>query len=98
MGISPVIGNVFSGFDIEAIKKVYIDDYENKSISECNNCWAYKLCRVCYAKIFSDKSLDTNKKRIMCEETRYYAYKELQQYHALLEDESPIIEYLSSIN
>ena len=42
-GDAPDIGNVFEGADLEKIKKYYIEEYDEKSLTRCNECWA----RIC---------------------------------------------------
>ena len=62
IGEAPSIGDVEKGFDIEAIKKYYIDEYMQKSLVECQNCWASTLCGICYANCYDANGLNMKKK------------------------------------
>lgn len=85
VGEAPTIGNVNTGFDYEAIKKYYIEDYEKKSLEICNDCWAVNLCGVCYVAAFRKQEIDINFKRDVCNAQRQSWYNALIRYHALAE-------------
>lgn len=57
MGPSPNIGNVDSGFDIDAIRKYYVTDYIKKSIEHCSKCWAVRLCSLCYISCYDEHGI-----------------------------------------
>ncbi|MDE7367001.1 MAG: radical SAM protein, partial [Lachnospiraceae bacterium] len=84
-GEVPVFGNVKTGFDYEAIKKYYVEDYEKQSLALCNDCWAANLCGVCYAPIFREQGLDINLKKDVCNAQRQTWYNTLIRYHELAE-------------
>jgi uncharacterized protein len=46
---APTIGNVYSGLNKQAIRKIYIDDYEAYSLPRCSVCWGIRLCKACYS-------------------------------------------------
>lgn len=97
IGLSPDIGNVDTGFDFEKLKKSYVDDYIEKSIKNCNNCWAVQLCNVCYARCFDEEGLDMKRKKILCGSCRFHAYRSLQRYYTLLEEKPQLLEHLNDI-
>jgi len=85
---APVIGNVFSGMDIDVIKRVYIDDYEKMSLPSCSKCWAIRLCNICYIRAFEDGNLDVGKKSIACS-TELNSKIRLLQFFSLLMEQNP---------
>lgn len=70
VGDSPSIGNVDNGVDTEAIKKYYLHEYEEKSIRNCSNCWALRLCDICYADCYDQNGINVQMKAGYCEEVR----------------------------
>ena len=97
MGLCPPMGNVYSGLDLEQIKKIYVQEYEEKSIQECNNCWAFRLCGVCYIKTYKVDGLDEKKKKLVCEDAKAKALNALEYYHAMLEIDPEKLMYLNDI-
>jgi len=85
MGQHPRIGDIFNGIDKQKVKKLYVKDYEEKSIKDCNECWAFKICKVCYTGMYTSDSLDIIKKRKKCHQARGVAYTNLIEYHEFLE-------------
>ncbi len=97
IGICPSIGNVFSGFDKKAIIQKYIDGYEEKTIRECNDCWAFSLCGVCYMRNYTETELDLDKRLIACNNARDNASMLLINYHYILETDPEGLRYLNDI-
>lgn len=97
MGNCPSIGNVFTGLNHDKIIKKYVIEYEKKSILKCSNCWASRICSVCYAKLYDNEGLDINKKDNICEDARHSAYKSLILYHKMLEHNPVKLELLNNI-
>lgn len=81
VGDSPSIGNVDNGVDTEAIKKYYLHEYEEKSIRNCSNCWALRLCDICYADCYDQNGINVQMKAGYCEEVRerYKSCKSFKQ-------------------
>jgi uncharacterized protein len=85
MGVSPAIGDINGGLDRQSIKDLYLDDYEEKSIEDCNKCWAFKICKICYAGTYSNFSHDMDKKRAKCDKARNWSLRALTNYHEFME-------------
>jgi len=85
MGRHPQIGDIYYGIDRQKAKELYVKDYEEKSIKDCNECWAFKICRICYAKVYSSDMIDIDKKRKKCHKARDIAYSKLIEYHEFAE-------------
>lgn len=97
IGECPSIGNVENGFQPENIQKYYVNDYANKSLHYCNECWARNLCTICYCKCYSEKGLDLEKKLELCNiETMSWADM-LKTYMEYLEEDNNAFEFLDNI-
>lgn len=92
IGKSPILGDVQNGFDIEAIKKYYVDEYMEKSVPDCKNCWASLLCGICYSSCYNESNFDINKKRKACEDEKYTIEQGLIYYHETLESNPESLE------
>lgn len=97
IGTAPIIGDVNTGIDVEAIKKYYLKEYEEKSLPDCSQCWAINLCNICYAECYNEAGLDIKEKRKLCAETRNRYVMWLQYYHELLETQPDRIEEISKV-
>lgn len=97
IGDSPYIGNVDTGIDIEQVRKYYVEQYEQKSLENCNNCWCVNLCGLCYARAYDENGLDMKRKKVLCEGERYSNYRYLQKYHILLEKCPEILQEYANI-
>lgn len=95
IGTCPDIGNIDVGLDCNKVKKYYIDEYVNKSIDSCSNCWAIRLCSLCYAGRYSDTSFSPMEEA--CIGTRDTQEKALTMYHELLEIIPEQLEILNSL-
>lgn len=96
IGTSPSIGNVFDGVDIERVKKYYVNDFSNESISECSKCWGIRLCSRCYVGCYTEDGIDKNIKD-NCLGYRANIERSLVLYHSILEEYPEKLDYLNSI-
>lgn len=97
IGNAPPIGHVDTGIDMDAIKYFYIKDYERKSIPDCSQCWAVKLCDVCYAHCFDNEGLNIEDKRKQCPQIRKRYAMWLSDYHELMETNPEVIAEIAKI-
>lgn len=95
IGNSPAIGNIASGIDFNVIKTVYYDEYINKSIEKCKNCWAVGLCGICYANCYDSNGINEVLKDDSCELQRYYMTRALVYYHEIAEKNAKSLEFLN---
>lgn len=91
IGTCPNIGDVDTGISYDLVKKFYIDEYCEKSIAKCSNCWAIRLCSMCYAGRYNEKGFENNTD---CDGTRREIEKNLILYHFLLESHADKLDYL----
>jgi uncharacterized protein len=92
---APTIGDVDSGIDIEAIKKIYIEGYDKLSRPVCSKCWVARMCSACYIDVFDDKKLDLDTKLKTCANVKITSEETLKFYCSLLELKPEGLDYLS---
>lgn len=97
IGSSPTIGDVESGLDKKVAVQKYVDEYAKLSEKFCNDCWAYNLCRVCYAGIYSEDGLDMKLKNEACRSSRAVALNDLTIYHTLMEENPTALNCLKDV-
>jgi uncharacterized protein len=92
---APPIGNVETGLDLETIKKVYIDDYAEKSIGYCSRCWGIRLCDVCYIHAFNERGeLEMKRKDVYCQSILNSLGTSLKNFVTLMEKNPGGLDYL----
>ena len=84
VGNAPNIGNVYSGFDIEKIKKHYVHDFINEAKKYCKNCWAVNLCTLCYVDCYDSNGIHYSYRHNACVSYRKELEEALSWYHYLL--------------
>lgn len=97
VGNSPSIGNVSQGLLYDVIKQYYVEDYIRESEKDCSDCWAKRICGICYAKTYSENGIDGEKKRFQCDMARHTAKEGLILYHTQLEQDADSIAYLNEV-
>lgn len=91
---APVIGNIYSGVDTQAIKKIYIDDYEAYSLPRCSDCWGIRLCGLCYAHVDYRDGWVCAEKEKRCNAYLYFKQKLLTLLCRLLEKDPNCLAHL----
>lgn len=97
VGSSFSIGNVVDGFDLEKIRKNYIDDFIEQEIKYCGECWAINLCSNCYISCFGENDVDFSYRHSTCKSTRKRISESLSLYHELMSSHPDIIMKLNDI-
>ncbi len=97
VGNIPSGGTVYTGLDIPKIKKIYVDDYIANAKKYCGECWAVNLCSQCYVDSYDENGVNFGYRHKQCRYTRYSFYRDLIEYHQLLEDAPDTLEYLNDI-
>ncbi len=97
IGTQLPIGNVNSGFDIDFIRKNYVEDFIEQEIRFCGECWAINMCKNCYMNCFGDNVIDFSHRHIMCENSRKRLTEALSIYHEILEKRPEFIEQLNDV-
>lgn len=95
VGTVPTLGNVHSGFDLDSIKKYYVNDFMNEAVKYCKNCWAIHLCTSCYVDCFDNDNVNLSYRHRGCDYIRKTLEESLILYHEILENDP---ESLNSLN
>ncbi len=97
IGNAPYIGNIRDGVDLESVKKHYIDDYMNYAKELCSDCWAVRLCGLCYVDCYDEKGFRPEFKVDSCGSALFGAEQALINYHEILERHPERLEYLNNV-
>lgn len=98
MGPAPKIGNVYDGLNIKVIKEKYINDFSNKIIPYCGECWAIHLCPLCYVNACGEEGAKPEYRHIFCDAHRVLLEESLVMYHEIYEKNPKQLEYLNEID
>lgn len=72
-----------------------LDEYKNERIKTCDNCWANKLCSLCFKDIVdSTGKVNEKKAQKACEEEREYLTEILKEYCTILENGENLLDHL----
>lgn len=79
------IGQVNDGFNIDQIIGL-INEYSRESEMDCCNCWAFRLCDICYTSAIRGGKIDIEYKRQNCERERKKILGNLVTYMSIIEE------------
>lgn len=96
-GEAPIMGNVYSGFDMVKIRDKYVNDFKKEAKKYCRNCWAVNLCGLCYTSCFEGNDVHFEYRHIECLKERFYLSNLLSEYCECLEKYPHIIEELKEL-
>lgn len=97
IGKSPAIGNVNTGLDKSSLVQEYLFSYCKKSMPKCANCWAIRLCSICYMDCYDENGFRPDLKDIACLRTKTMIERELVDYHTLLERNPNFLDRLNQV-
>lgn len=97
VGETPSVGNVFTGIDIEKVKKYYVDDYINEAQRYCGECWAINICNECFLNCYDKEGVNFCSRHLPCRANRYLIYQDLIMYHEILESTPEKLQYLNEL-
>jgi uncharacterized protein len=90
------IGNVNKGFDFDKISSL-IEEYINISNNDCCNCWAIRLCDLCFLSAAQGRNFNIEKKRRICKNFKEKLEEALIGYNEILEKHNNVLDYLVDI-
>lgn len=90
VGETPYIGNINMGLDYDVILNKYFIEYANHYETKCNECWAQKMCNICYARNMS--KFGVNEPDYLCDEMKMEAKRKLVNYYNILEDNEELLK------
>lgn len=97
IGESPIIGNIYSGLDIECIKEKYISEYVKKSLPDCSNCWAVNICPSCYCFCYNKEGIDLVEKKRYCDSLLAYLETRYKIFYTFLEEQPELIDVIKDV-
>ncbi|MGL5714692.1 MAG: radical SAM protein [Paraclostridium sp.] len=97
VGTSPYIGHADTGFDLDSIKKHYVENFSKEASKYCNNCWAVHICGSCYLDCHDKDKVDLSYRHEGCEYIRYKTEESLKLYHEFLEKDPDSVRELNEI-
>lgn len=90
-----VIGDVFNGLDQEKAYNI-TQEYSNMSTPDCTNCWAIRMCQLCFCQL-QDNHFNIEKKRAACTEMRRSILNMISLYWSILERNEHAFDYTKDI-
>ena len=93
----PYLGHIYTGIDFNTLRRVFVDEYAEKSLNQCANCWAHRLCPICYTDTFSNREYDEKRKFDICNTVVKSAEDQLKLYSRLLSINPEGLNYLADI-
>lgn len=78
------IGHVNEGFFLNKIKTL-LNDYCSLSAQDCCNCWAFRLCGICFVNFLKGGKLDSDYRKTVCEKERKRILANLIIYMSIIE-------------
>lgn len=89
-----VIGDIKQGFNFQEIGRI-VDEYTALCTRLCSDCWAFRLCRLCYIHAFTGASIDEDKQKAYCQRERAQILEMLRRYYRVRRDNQKPPEFLS---
>ena len=94
MGCSYPLGDIHNGLDFSKIKRL-VEMYVDLS-SQCLDCWACRLCSICYATCLNTGVLCGDRKEVECKAVRKRIEDIMRLYYSLVEIDSSMFDYMES--
>ena len=92
---SNIFGNINNKLNFNSSIKL-LDEYKNEREKTCKECWASKICSLCFRDLM-DKNGVINKKRAadLCSKERDSIQRTLIEYCTIMESDSSLLEHLN---
>jgi uncharacterized protein len=99
VGESLLIGHARSGIDLRAVERLF-EGVKNALGERCLDCWALRLCHVCFAALAAsygaDGSPDARISEQLCEQVRKEKEETFRLYLTLLEHGPQALDFLAN--
>ena len=90
------IGNVNTGIERRKVRSV-LKKYIKESTEECTNCWAVRLCGLCFAGAQKGRNFDFGRKRENCARERSGLHNSLVLYSEIMERNPKALDFVKKI-
>lgn len=91
-----MIGNIETGIDRNLVERL-IDRYAEESVGDCANCWASRVCSLCYTSAKHGDKFDIERKRERCQRQRNTWDGMLQMYTEILEQNPKAFDFVKDL-
>jgi uncharacterized protein len=88
------IGDVWSGFDIQKVTRLWNQFAELVDMEDCRTCWAVHFCPLCWRSVAGDGEFVLDLKTSQCESTRNHWARALHDYCRLQELNPTAFDYM----
>jgi len=85
VGLSPSLGDIRGGLDIDKIKRAFLLDYRDMSSISCSDCWCFRLCDICYVHSNYGGCFNSRYKKYHCQVQKKLHEIYLKIYCTLME-------------
>lgn len=96
IGVSPILGNIYTGINVDEVQKKYIDEYVAASISDCAKCWAVNFCGCCYADCYTEQGINLEEKRDKCISLKKMFQTNLSIFYSITEEYPELLDVLKN--
>jgi uncharacterized protein len=90
------IGNIKDGFNFSMIAE-YIEKYIEFSSEECNNCWGFRLCSLCFIQSRQSGKFNKEKRMPYCRGHKSNLISNLKLYVEIREGNPEAFKYLEDV-
>ncbi len=88
------IGNVWDGFDVPEITRLWNQYADIMNEKDCRSCWAVLLCSVCFRTLLVDGKLDSEKKLSECKKIQESSLELLKDYCSIQEKNPNAFDFM----
>jgi uncharacterized protein len=89
-------GNICNTFNIEYID-VLLSEYLNQRKNKCRNCWAVKICSLCFKDLFENNgNINNERVNYLCNIEQETKKDILSKYCTVLEEDETLLDHLNN--
>jgi len=90
------LGDVEKGIEAEQVKRL-VENYMGLSTPDCFNCWAVRLCRMCFSMARKGGRLDRERKSLQCDATRGNMDQVMVTYMRIMEQNAKGFDFVKDM-
>ena len=90
------IGDVNKGIEVQKVRSI-IETYIKESNKDCLNCWAVRLCGLCFTSARKGKNFDFERKKDSCINERAGLHNSLVRYAKIIEKNPKAFDFVKDM-
>jgi uncharacterized protein len=90
------IGNANKGIEIKKVRSM-IKRYIEESRKDCLNCWAVRLCGICFTSVRKGNKFDFERKKDSCVNQRNSLHNALTLYAKIMEKNPKAFDFIKDM-